>query len=235
MKLNFPGPEVWQAEDDDDDIESRRDAFRRAGVNVTVTSGLMIASLAERLELRGFAFRDDVLELDVDREDPVRVPYDWSVQAITCQPLDQEPLERMTVRQSARAGSREQSHRQSARKSLAAIKAPVDKAFVDLYFTDGTQIVRATMWPGRCEFSGLEDRKQLAQRQNIREFIQVLCDRFESGFDDRRLENAPEPKITMVGRRTLRGHLELVDPSMKDIDEHDLLSRLAFLGQNATE
>ena len=230
IKLNFPGADVWFANEAGSDMSERIQELSDAGARVTVTSGQAIASLSERFEARGFAFRDDAMELRMVRDGPIRIPYSWRVHVVICRPVGQEQRgPRMTVRQAAKAANPNRSARQEARRSIARMKAPLDPSFVDLYFTSGTTVMRATMWAGRVEFSGLGERKKLTERHNADALVDVLCERFPDCYEDRRLENAPAPRITLLGGRTLRAHLEVVDASLKDIDEHDLLSRLSFL------
>ena len=229
IKLNFAGPDVWFAGEDSEDLEAKVADLRQLGARVSITDAAAVADLSKRLTLRRFAFGDRKLELETGGGETLAIPYDWSAIAVVCRPMQRETIDRKTVRQAARAASPNKSHRQQARMSLSDAKTQADESFVDLYFTDGTNVHRVTIRPGTVDYSSLGDAKAVTERENLVALIAELGNRFDNLIEDRRLENAPAPHITLLGNRTLRGHLETVDPSLKDVDDYDLMSRFAFI------
>lgn len=230
IRLNCPGPEVWFAADDpSSDLESKAAALSELGARSTVTSARRIAGVADRLQLRRFVFKPSALECGLVGVPPLTIPYDWSVTAVVCRPVPREIVVRKTLRQAAREAKPDKSHRQRARVSLTQLKTPVDESFVDLYFVSGPQMHRATIRPGSVDYSPLGAAKSVVERESVTALIAELRKRFASLVEDRRLENAPAPRITVVGSRTLRGHLEMIEPRLKNVDDYDLMSRLAYL------
>lgn len=229
IKLNFPAPEIWFASSDAYDLEAKVTTLRKAGARAWITSAADLLSLSNRSTLRRFAFGERAMELVMTGPETLAIPYDWDVTAVVCRPLPRETIVRRTLRQAAKAAKPDKSHRQQARISLSEVRVPVDESFVDLYFTGGAEVHRVTIRPGTVDFSALGAAKAVIERENITALIAELTRRFARVTDDRRLERAPAPRITVLGARTLRAHLGSVDPRLKDLDDYDLMSRLAYL------
>ncbi len=228
MRLNHPAPRVWFAGHDLDDINETARQLHAAGASVHIVPATRLAAIPPGTPLRRFEFGDTAMTCRGDDHE-ASIPYDWAAAAISCRPEEGGPVKRLTLRQTARAASRNKSFRQEARMKLGRIEEPTDPSFIDLYFWDAARVERFTVRPGLTEYSGLGPVMKPVARENANTLIDQLGERFHTMHDDRRLHDTSGPRVALVSGKSLASHLEEADPTLRDIEWHDLLSRLSFL------
>jgi|GEM_PF-1420277 len=235
MKVRNPGPEVWLADTDRGVVDQQRAAFTDAGLATRIVTPAALGDLSERSTLRRFAFEHEgdrgcTLHLELLTGERQRYVSDHPGVAVLCRPTQLDDVQYLSFRQAAAAANRNPSLRQQARASLSAIPdAQLDRSFIDLYVPEGGRTLRYTIPNGVTSFDGLGPAMARTGRKNQDLFLDALADRFPEIRIDRRLDPAPVPRITLLGDRTLRAHLGAVRADLGEIDEYDLLSRLAFL------
>ena len=225
MRLNYRSSVIWFAGEELTPLRETATTLQHAGVRVRLIKGRSLAALSQRHELKMFAFGPSGLQLRVENDKTFEVPYDWSVASVMCRPMETEHISRLP----AKTATPNKSFRQDATTKIGDIHEPVDQKFVDMYFFKLPSVHRVTIRPGACDFSGLGDAMKPVVNENINTLLQELQTRFASVRDDRRLDNLPVPRPKLINGKTLESQLELADPSLRDIDPYDLLSRLAFL------
>jgi hypothetical protein len=228
MRLNHPAPQVWFAGQDLDDINETARQLQHAGANVRIVEAQRLVGIPHGTPLRRFEFGDTAMTCWGDGHEAT-IPYDWAAAAISCEPEETGPIKRLTLRQTARAAARNKSYRQEARMKLGRIEEPTDPSFIDLYFWNTAQVERFTVRPAVTEYSGLGAVMKPVARENANMLIEQMGERFHPMHDDRRLHDASGPRVALVGSKALASHLEDADPTLRDIEWYDLLSRLSFL------
>jgi len=229
VKLNYPAVSIWFADETLGTLQKTTRALQSAGVRARLIKGASIMALHERHRLRRFRFDPQGLACTIDGGRSVVIPYDRSITAVVCRPMELENIVRLSVRQAAQAANRNKSIRQEAKTKLTRIRGHVDAAFVDLYFYRLPKVHRITLRPGDADFSGLGETMQPVENQNVSQLLSRLGDVFAETDVNRTLENLPAPKNQMVGGRLLEKTLEAIHVGLGEIDAYDLLSRLTFL------
>jgi hypothetical protein len=231
IRMNAPAAQVWFAEPDMDLLKDRARALIDAGANVRVIRGKSLLALSPRHDLKSFVFETDGMRCILGSDRSIVVPYDWKAVAVSCRPADPGRVVRRTLLQTVRSADRRKSVRQQAKMKVADIAGHTDESFVDLFFIHLPTVRRLTIRPGYTEFSGLGAEMKPVMNENVTALIHELARRFTVAQHDRRLLDAPGPRPITVSGRALSHHLETIDPTLRDLDWYDLLSRLAFLSR----
>ena len=105
----------------------------------------------------------------------------------------------------------------------------LERAFVDMYFVQGSTVTRLSIVVGKIDYKGLgADLKPIA-RENLALLLQRITQRFAQTETDKRLEAFTPPRATPIGgTRTLAAVLESIDPDLRDLPQSDYLSRMIF-------
>lgn len=231
IRMNAPAAQVWFAEPAMDVLKERARTLIDAGANVRVIRGTSLLALSPRQDLRRFSFAPNGLRCQVAKDREILIPYDWKAVAVTCRPADPGRVVRKTLLQTARSADRNKSLRQDAKTRVVEIVAPTDESFVDLFFVRLPKVRRLTIRPGHTEFSGLGSAMKPVMNENVATLVDHMRERFTSAEHDNRLVDAPAPRPATVSGKALQSHLAAIDPTLRDLDWYDLLSRLAFLSK----
>jgi hypothetical protein len=229
VKLNYPAASIWFADNPLATLQKTGRALQAVGARIRLIKGTTLVALQQRHRLRRFRFEDHGLTCIADQDQSLEIPYDWSVHAVVCRPMELEHIVRLSVRQAAQAANRNKSIRQEAKTKLSGIRGHVDGAFVDLYFHNLPKVHRVTLRPGDVDFTGLGRGMQPVVNQNVSHLLSRLGELFGTAEIDHTLENLPAPTTSMVGGRLLDRALEAIHPNLGKLDPYDLLSRLTFL------
>lgn len=252
LKVNYPVPEIWIAEDDERRIALACEQLKNNGFSVIVAPGSTVAEVPEATPVAAFEFGSDGLMLRTGTEKAV-LAYDTPVVAVFCQPLAPPRLSRTSSPVLAARVSHYVDITQGDRQSgseIAPQKAPA--AFLDLYTLAEGPTRRFTFAQDVVDFTGLGTPSRRAN-DNLLQLVAEYQSSFPHAILDRRCVAMRVRRNTMVtdqrlsdptGRRSdptgrrrgfsygttaLTKVLESIAPSLKTAEQPELSSRLVYL------
>ena len=235
MRMHFPAPEIWFADEDLASLKRVATALQSAGTNVRIIKGSLLSLVPAPDDLRSFSLDGDQFVGDLEGGGSCTVPYSGHMAMVSCRPQTDaapgtEPRARRASGEirdnlSARSGFGPSPHEDSIGE------AATDEAFLDMYFVSQSRVQRATVRPAKVDFSGLGGQLKPDPADNQVELLNRLRDRFRRTDLDERLMDVPIPKPSLVSGKALQAILESIDPALKSLPTIDLQSRLAFLSR----
>ena len=241
MRIHFPAPEIWFADDNLPGLKQKGAALYRAGAKVRIIRGSILALIPPPSTLESFSLHGEHFAGHLESGAELSVPYSARLIVVSCHVAGGGTGEsdETDLHAHRTAGANLGHHfgmsgqmAGSARHDTLAHGGDTvqgaETAFADAYFVSEGRVQRATMrWP-TMNFSGLGDSIQTSEEGNREELIARLKERFRETDLDERLTGAPAPKPFLVGARGLPAILRDIDPVLKNLDTADLLSRLAL-------
>ena len=211
LKAHYPIPEIWLAPPDRAAAEQAAAHLERCGLPVVVAPADALASIPFRTPVTGFAFGDGALDVAADGRSTA-VPYELPIVAVFCRPRDAGP------------------------------GAP---SFLDLYTSRSGSTVRFGFVQDRLAFDGLPGGTQPSAGANMLRLVAECEQRFALGIVDRRLVNmvarrrhtgargqpayAVQRKGFSFATAALDALLDGIGPRLREVDQFELCSRLAYL------
>ena len=242
MKANYGLPEIWFAADDEATLLETAASLKTAGLNTVLIEGRELVEIPGQNPVESFAFADDGLRVDHD-DSETTLAYGTPVTAVFGRPqVDVQAARSPTgsvVTRLSRWGRG--FRRPGPDASLVELGA---SPFLDLYVPSDTGVLRISIVQELTDFSQLSENLPhgLSGMQNL---VAECENRFEKVYVDRRLVDmtlrgiarvvteAPRPGPVRTGfsfaTQALAELLSSLSPTLKDLPQADLSSRLAYL------
>jgi hypothetical protein len=246
LKANYPVPEIWVADMEEDRIRSALAVLTRSGFRVLLAPGTAIAEVPPATAVHAFEFAPDGLVLRTGNGE-TELPYDVAAVGVFCQPLAAPRLSRSSsaapTGRISRFAEAAEGRLRSGSSSTSETAAP---AFLDLYALSDDPPRRFTFAQDAVDFAGLGATSRRSS-DNLLQLIAEYQGAFPNGRLDRRCAAMRVRRNVMVAGRTLpsdpegrrRGFsfgttalvtiLELVSPELKTMTQQELSSRLVYL------
>lgn len=241
-KAAYTIPEIWFAHPDRERAEDSARALEAAGCRVTVTWSEHLVGFPTRQRVRGFAFGDKELVVQLEGGE-VGIPYDEPVVAVFCRPREQPPDLAAVAR--PRRTSQILTYRDSLLEATPAVGAltPGDESVphLDLFVANGSEARRFTVIQNAVNFSGL-GRVHPRTAANMEALVGSCSDRLARATFDRRLVGMRlrhRGNARRAGSEHRRGFsyaspglyalLAAVGRPLEAISQPELATRLAFL------
>ena len=241
MRIHFPAPEIWFADDNLSGLKQKGAALCRAGAKVRIIRGSILALIPPPSSLESFSLQEEQFAGYLESGAELTVPYNARLIVVSCRiaggGTGESDETNLYSHRTAGAnlghkfgmsGQMAGSARQDTLAHSGNAEAEAETEFADAYFVGQGCVQRATMRWAKMDFSGLGNGVQTSMEGNRKELIVRLKRRFRETDLDERLTNAPAPKPFLVGARGLPAILGDIDPVLKNLDTADLLSRLAL-------
>ena len=241
MRIRFPAPEIWFADDDLSGLKQKGAALYRAGAKVRIIRGSILALIPPPSTLQSFLLDDSQFAGHLESGVELSVPYSARLILVSCRivgegtggSVETDLHAHRTAganlgHQFGMSGQMAGSARYDALPHRGDAEHGTETEFADAYFVSEARVQRATMRWTTMDFSGLGDGIQTSEEGNREELLGRLKERFRETDIDERLTGAPAPKPFLVGARGLPAILGDIDPALKNLDTADLLSRLAL-------
>ncbi len=257
MKANYPIPEIWLADSVGGTVDPTVDVLRTAGLNVVAVPGEKLAKIPPQTSVKSFAFTDAGLTLNVE-DSQVELSSDGTAVAVFCQPrpgsiggsgLGSNPLtEGLRQRKSGVFLARDSLMGFGGGKSSMSEEEEDSGAspFLDIYVPSGTEgsPLRLSVMQNEVDFSGLGDLQLPRANDNMVMFVAEFESKLPAVRVDRRLEDMQPRARAMVSQRAaisgvrkgfsfataaLSQLVESISPDLKDMNQFELASRLAYL------
>lgn len=227
LKVHYPIPEIWLAEEDAAKGEGAAALLREAGASVVVVSSDSLVSVPAQRLIQSFAFGEKTLAVAL-KKGKAEIPYGYAMIVVHCVP--QLP-----------AGAKGAPPIQVDGDGTCVSEA---SAFLDLYLESGKGVVRLALFSELADFSGLGARRVPSHARNMAQLMASLEERFVGLHVDHRLVNMQLRRRTGVvtpaaRENTRKGFsfaspglhelLQAIAPSWVDIGQSDLSSRLVYL------
>jgi hypothetical protein len=236
-KLDFAAPEIFVAWEAARATEMARD-LRAAGVRLATIEGIELTKIPWPSLVSSFEFASDRLVTRLDAEE-VTVPYDRPVLAVFCAPPDGFPA-------SGPLGDEPRGTPDGPDGlGLMIAEAIQWMSVLDLYVEWDDGLERITIARDAADFAGLGP---VATKQSGSQNMRTLLDRCRKSFtglriDDRLAGVRPRQRFVMgdtsfnldlrkrfsFGTLLLQQALESISPSLRDLPQWELASRLAVL------
>ncbi len=227
LKVHYAVPEIWLAEEDAEEALRAAEVLSEANARVVpVGSDALVAVPGQRL-IREFTFGPTALSVTL-REGRVEIPYAHPMLLVHCVP--QPP-----------PGGTGAPPIQVDPDGTTVSEA---SAFLDFYLRAKTGLVRLALYSELVDFSGLAERETSSHARNMALILDDIRERFVGVHVDGRLEKMQLRRRSGVGtpaprENTRKGFsfaspglhelLQAVAPSLLDIGQSELSSRLAYL------
>jgi len=241
-KAAYTIPEIWFAHPDRERAEDSARALEAAGCRVTVTWSEHLVGFPTGLRVRGFAFGDKELVVQLEGGE-VGIPYDEPVVAVFCRPREQPP-DLAAVARPWRT-SQILTYRDSLLEATPAVGALTagDESVphLDLFVANGSEARRFTVIQNAVNFSGL-GRVHPRAAANMEALVGSCSDRLARATFDRRLVGMRlrhRGNVRRAGSEHRRGFsyaspglhalLAAVGRPLEAISQPEFATRLAFL------
>jgi hypothetical protein len=192
MKANYPVPEIWIADSDEQKVNSVAGALQEAGLRVISVLGDRLAAVPAAEQARSFEFGEAELALQLE-SGGVTVGFEDPTVALFCQPSRPDLASRQVKRDSLGermshgAGTMGGSGRRSGTDDQRGMPTALDlAAFVDIYLQQNGSVRRVSVNQETTDFSGLESAAQRSA-DNMLLFVTKFSERFLNSPLDKRL------------------------------------------------
>ncbi len=258
MKANYPVPEIWFADSEGGPVDPTIGILRTAGLSVVSIDGRKLADIPAQSIVKSFAFTESGLTITLE-DSQVDLSHDGALVAVFCQPragnarasgVGANPLtEGLRQRKSGVFIARDSLMGFGGGRSSSAGEEEEEREspFLDIYVPAGSEDsppMRLAVVQDQVDFSGLGDLELPRKNDNMVMFVAEFEGKFPDARLDRRLDDMQPRTRAMVSKRTaisgerkgfsfataaLSQLLESISPDLKDLNQFELASRLAYL------
>ncbi len=258
MKANYPVPEIWFADSEGGQVDPTIGILRTAGMSVVSTEGRKLANIPTQSIVKSFAFTEAGLTITLE-DSQVDLSHAGALVAVFCQPragsagasgVGANPLtEGLRQRKSGVFIARDSLMGFGGGRGSSAGEEEEEREspFLDIYVPGGSEDsppMRLAVVQDQVDFSGLGDLELPRKNDNMVMFVAEFEGKFPDAHLDRRLDDMQPRTRAMVSKRTaisgerkgfsfataaLSQLLESISPDLKDLNQFELASRLAYL------
>ena len=258
MKANYPVPEIWFADSEGGPVDPTIGILQTAGMSVVSIEGRKLADIPAQSIVKSFAFTEAGLTITLENSQ-VDLSHDGALIAVFCQPragsarasgVGANPLtEGLRQRKSGVFIARDSLMGFGGGRSSSAGEEEEEREspFLDIYVPGGSEDsppMRLAVVQDQVDFSGLGDLELPRKNDNMVMFVAEFEGKFTGARLDRRLDDMQPRTRAMVSKRTpisgerkgfsfataaLSQLLESISPDLKDLNQFELASRLAYL------
>lgn len=227
LKVHYPIPEIWLAEEDPAVAQQAAAVLRDAKAHVVTTGSDALAAVPAQRVIRSFAFGETGMTVTL-RNGKAEIPYAYPTLAVHCVP------------QPPPGGTGAPPLQVDGDGTVVSEASP----FLDLYLRSQTGVVRLALYAELLDFSGLGERMVSSHARNMAQLMEAFKERFTAVHLDARLVNMQLRRRLGVGtpatrENTRRGFsyaspglhdlLNVVAPELVGVGQSDLSSRLVYL------